>query len=166
MSKVGEVENEMATKCSDEEPIDVDSFPQDRSRAVRNWEISQVNEMLTQMEQVDGVFIASTNLFENLDEASLRRFDIALKFGYLKSESASILFRQLCESLEVPVSEESLTDVAELTNLTAGDFAQLRRAQAIDGSQSASELISRLRTVVALKRDCRGNEIGFLRVAA
>ena len=145
---------------------EVDSFLQDRSRAVRNWEISQVNEMLTQMEQFDGVFIASTNLFENLDEASLRRFDIALKFNYLKPESARILFRQLCDSLKVPASEESLTDLTELTNLTPGDFAQLRRAQAIDKCSSATHLVSRLRSSIALKRDSRGNQIGFLRIAA
>lgn len=145
---------------------EVDSFLQDRSRAVRNWEVSQVNEMLTQMEQFDGIFIASTNLFENLDEASLRRFDIALKFDYLKPESASILFLQLCGSLGISASEGSLTDLAGLTNLTPGDFAQLRRAQAIDSSSSASELVKKLQNSVALKRDSRGNQIGFLRIAA
>jgi len=145
---------------------EVDSFLQDRSRAVRNWEVSQVNEMLTQMEQFDGVFIASTNLFENLDEASLRRFDIALKFDYLKPESASILFLELCDSLGMSASEDSLTDLAGIANLTPGDFAQLRRAQAIDASSTSSELVVRLRSSVALKRDSRGNQIGFLRIAA
>ena len=145
---------------------EVDTFLQDRSRAVRNWEVSQVNEMLTQMEQFDGVFIASTNLFENLDEASLRRFDIAMKFDYLKPESASILFLKLCESLGMSVSEDSLTELAGMTNLTPGDFTQLRRAQTIDTSSSSSELVAQLRSSVALKRNSRRNEIGFLRVAA
>ena len=145
---------------------EVDSFLQDRSRAVRNWEVSQVNEMLTQMEQFDGVFIASTNLFENLDEASLRRFDIAMKFDYLKPESGKTLFLKLCESLGMSASEDSLTDLAGIANLTPGDFAQLRRAQAIATSSSSAELVARLRSSVALKRDSRGNQIGFLRIAA
>lgn len=57
---------------------EVDSFLQERQKASHQWEITQVNEMLTQMESFDGIFIASTNLFENLDEASLRRFDMAI----------------------------------------------------------------------------------------
>lgn len=145
---------------------EVDSFLQDRSRAMRNWEISQVNEMLTQMEQFDGVFIASTNLFENLDEASLRRFDFSLNFGYLKPESAQLLFVQLCESFGISATEESLSELARLTNLTPGDFTQLRRAEAIYSSSSASELVSKLRSSVALKRNSSGNQIGFLRIAA
>lgn len=40
---------------------EVDSFLQDRSGASRSWEISQVNETLTQMENFEGIFIATTN---------------------------------------------------------------------------------------------------------
>ncbi|WXG59883.1 ATP-binding protein [Campylobacter concisus] len=39
---------------------EVDSFLQDRSMAARSWEVTQVNEMLVQMESFDGIFIATT----------------------------------------------------------------------------------------------------------
>ncbi|MCC5853488.1 MAG: ATP-binding protein, partial [Alkalimonas sp.] len=39
---------------------EVDSFLQERSRARNSWEITGVNEMLTQMEAFEGIFIAST----------------------------------------------------------------------------------------------------------
>lgn len=45
---------------------EVDSFLQDRSKARQSWEVSMVNELLTQLEAFDGVFIASTNLMHNL----------------------------------------------------------------------------------------------------
>ena len=145
---------------------EIDSFLQDRSRAVRNWEISQVNEMLTQMEHFEGVFIASTNLFENLDEACLRRFDIALKFDYLTEESSSVFFRELCRSLGLTASDKDFAELAGLKNLTPGDFNQLRRAQVIDCSSSSSDLITQLRSAVSLKRDPQRHGIGFLKVAA
>ena len=50
------------------------SFLADRRDARANWEITQVNELLTQMEAHNGVFICTTNLMERLDPASLRRF--------------------------------------------------------------------------------------------
>lgn len=55
---------------------EVDSFLQDRAKAQRPWEVTQVNEFLTQMEQFEGIFIASTNLMDGLDAAAMRRFGI------------------------------------------------------------------------------------------
>lgn len=72
---------------------EVDSFLQDRRGAKNSWEVTQVNEMLVQMENFNGVFIATTNLMSGLDQASLRRFDMKLEFGYLKPKQAWKLFR-------------------------------------------------------------------------
>lgn len=63
---------------------EVDSFLQDRRGAQRSWEVSQVNEMLTQMESFGGVFIASTNLMTGLDPAALRRFVLKVRFDFMK----------------------------------------------------------------------------------
>jgi SpoVK/Ycf46/Vps4 family AAA+-type ATPase len=71
---------------------EVDSLLQDRRHASHNWEVSLVNEMLTQMEAFPGVFIASTNLMAQLDQAALRRFDLKVKFGFLTPEQAKKLF--------------------------------------------------------------------------
>ena len=68
---------------------EIDSFLQDRSDAVRKWEITQVNEMLVQMENFDGVFIATTNLMDSLDRASIRRFDMKIEFGYMDGTQAA-----------------------------------------------------------------------------
>ena len=59
---------------------EVDSFLQDRSGAYHSWEVTQVNEMLTQMESFQGIFIATTNFMTNLDKASIRRFDMKIEF--------------------------------------------------------------------------------------
>ena len=64
---------------------EVDSFLQDRSGAYHSWEVTQVNEMLTQMESFSGIFIATTNFMTNLDKASIRRFDMKIEFKPLDS---------------------------------------------------------------------------------
>uniref|UniRef100_UPI0023EF7414 ATP-binding protein n=1 Tax=Metallibacterium scheffleri TaxID=993689 RepID=UPI0023EF7414 len=69
-----EAERDRAILMLDE----VDSFLRQRSRAVHSWEITAVNELLTQMERYDGCFIATTNRLEDVDEAALRRFDLKI----------------------------------------------------------------------------------------
>ena len=66
---------------------EVDSFLQDRSQAVRSWEVQQVNELLTQMEHFEGTFIASTNLMDDIDQAALRRFDLKLNEFTVSTEA-------------------------------------------------------------------------------
>lgn len=73
---VGGTEKNIANafeQASDENAIlmldEVDSYLMDRSNANQQWEVTQVNEMLTQMESFQGIFIASTNLMGNLDQA-------------------------------------------------------------------------------------------------
>lgn len=73
-SAFSEAERDNAVLLIDE----VDSFLRDRRDAKASWEVTQVNEMLTQMEQFQGVLIASTNLIEGFDQAALRRFDLKL----------------------------------------------------------------------------------------
>jgi transitional endoplasmic reticulum ATPase len=54
----------------------------ERACAVRGWEISQVNEMLTWMEQHALPCACTTNLAGRLDRASLRRFLVKLRFDW------------------------------------------------------------------------------------
>jgi transitional endoplasmic reticulum ATPase len=86
-----EAEQENAVLLLDE----VDSFLQDRRQARQSWEVTLVNEMLTQMESFNGIFIASTNRLDGLDQATLRRFDLKMKFGYLKPFSGLAIVRLL-----------------------------------------------------------------------
>ena len=60
---------------------EADSLLRERTLARYSWETTEVNEMLTQIENFPGFFIASTNLIDVLDAASLRRFDLKVKFG-------------------------------------------------------------------------------------
>lgn len=91
---------------------EVDSFLQDRTKAERSWELTQVNEMLTQMEKFDGVFIATTNLMDGLDKASLRRFDLKLEFKPLNAAQRVKLFEKECEFLGISCGLDSAKNSA------------------------------------------------------
>jgi transitional endoplasmic reticulum ATPase len=85
----------MFDEARDEEAVllldEADSFLQDRTLAHRQWEVTEVNELLTQMEGFDGLFIC-TNLLDHLDPAALRRFGLKLEFLALRPEQASSLY--------------------------------------------------------------------------
>lgn len=124
-----EADRENAAVLLDE----ADSFLASRQGAARNWEVTQVNELLTQMEAFEGLFMASTNLMDRLDYAALRRFDHKIYFGYLKPEQARALLLQVLKEHHIRPrkAEQALIDqVGSLSNLTPGDFAAIiRRAR-------------------------------------
>jgi len=152
-----EAKNKKAVLVFDE----VDSFLQDRSGASRSWEITQVNEMLVQMESFDGIFIATTNLIDNLDKASLRRFDLKLEFGYLLPNQALNLFKKECALLKVKFDESAAKKVSNLDLLAPGDFASVRRQAKFRPIKSADDFCQRLEQEVVLKNEEKRARIGF-----
>ena len=107
---------------------EVDSFLRERRQAHRSWEVTQVNEFLTQMERFEGVFIASTNLVNDLDRASLRRFDMKIAFDYLQAGQVCSLFQRHCSELGLGIPDKGVLEEAGLLmNSTPGDFANVAR---------------------------------------
>lgn len=95
---------------------EADSLIRDREGAARNWEVTQVNEMLTQMENFKGIFIAATNFDKDLDTASRRRFALKVRFGYLKPEGIEKLWQAFFPQVDCPVEAKNLRMLAP------GDF--------------------------------------------
>lgn len=152
-----EAKNKKAVLVFDE----VDSFLQDRSGASRSWEITQVNEMLVQMESFDGIFIATTNLIDNLDKASLRRFDLKLEFGYLLPNQALNLFKKECALLKVKFDENAAKKISNLGLLAPGDFASVRRQAKFRPIKNGDDFCQRLEQEAVLKNEEKNARIGF-----
>lgn len=141
---------------------EIDSFLQDRSDAVRKWEITQVNEMLVQMESFEGVFIATTNLMEGLDKASIRRFDMKIEFGYMDGTQAAKLLQKECESLGLSVDKTAKNSVAKIKFLTPGDFAAVARSAKFSPILGVGEFIDRLNEEIKHKNiEDNGRRVGF-----
>ncbi|MDR3299939.1 MAG: AAA family ATPase [Candidatus Accumulibacter sp.] len=140
---------------------EVDSFLQDRRDAQRSWEVTQVNEILTQMEAFPGVFIASTNLMSGLDQASLRRFDLKTKFDFLRPEQSVGLLRRHCEQLTLDVPDKEVEIALQrLRNLTPGDFAAVLRQNRFRPIKTAWQLVDMLQAECGLKEG-KSVSIGF-----
>ncbi len=137
---------------------EVDSFLRDRRQAEHSWETTQVNELLQQMEDYPGIFIAATNLGDNLDAAALRRFDFKLHFRPLAPEQRVAMFaREALGSVdrvaEIPVAIRHR--LARLETLTAGDFTNVCRQRDLLGEAlSAEEFLRRLLA------ECRWKVVG------
>jgi len=95
---------------------EADSFLQERGGADHSWEVTQVNELLTQMENFKGIFIAATNFNNNLDSASRRRFALKIKFNYLQPDGIAKVWQAFFPKIECP------QDARELKSLAPGDF--------------------------------------------
>ncbi len=133
---------------------EADSFLQRRSGAHASWEVTQVNEMLTQIENFEGIFVATTNALDSMDEACLRRFDIKVKFDYLDEDKAEKLFVKYCDTLcpEEAVGEELLARVRNMTTLAPGDFATITNQNRFRPLRTPKALLERLESECSIKQ--------------
>lgn len=136
---------------------EVDSFLQDRSGASVSWEISQVNEMLTQMESFAGIFIATTNFMDNLDRASIRRFDMKVEFkplDFARLQKAFSLYAQHLGIGDYAAFLESTfgkRELEKLENICFGDFALIARGANFAPLESAEQLLEKLQEEARIK---------------
>lgn len=134
---------------------EVDSFLSDRAAAQRQWEVTQVNEFLTQLEAFNGIVIATTNLRERLDAAAARRFDLKAVFTFLTPTQSDILLDRHCgEAGLKPPDSAARSLLRSLTALTPGDFACLARRQRFAPLSTATEWIA------ALANECASKPLG------
>lgn len=174
MSKyVGETEQQIAAMFARAEEDgavllldEADSFMQSRQQAVRNYEVSEVNEMLQGMERFNGIFVCTTNLFDRIDEAALRRFSFKIRFLPLKAAQRVTMFvDEALEGDETRLTESMRHELDSMDCLTPGDFATVKRQCVLLGdSLTPEEFLAQLRHEHAVKPDVRAHRpVGFLR---
>lgn len=138
---------------------EADSLLLERAGAVRSWEVTQVNEMLTWMEGHELPFACTTNLADRLDRASLRRFLIKLRFDWLTAAQAKHAFRQFF-GLGAPAGLDTLRTLAP------ADFALVRRRIAVQGRLPTAAVAMRLLTAECEGRIGARCPVGFSRPIA
>ena len=99
---------------------EADSFLQDRAGLQHSWEVTQVNELLKQMEQ--------------FDPAVLRRFDLTIQFAYLRPDQAEKLFSRVLADIQGYYRQRRLAEsvkmrLTKFITLTPGDFATVVRLE-------------------------------------
>ena len=154
-SAFAEAEAEKAILFLDE----IDGLLQSRNKADHSWEVTQVNELLHQMENFNGVMIGATNFFENLDQAVLRRFTFKLEFGYLDDDGKRLFFEKMFKTRLNATESARLEAIA---CLAPGDFRTVRQSlyylgSAVDNAMRLGELEKESRVKIGSSRQ----KIGF-----
>ena len=150
-----EAESEKAILFLDE----IDGLLQSRARADHSWEVTQVNELLHQMENFDGVMVGATNFFDNLDQAVLRRFTFKIEFGYLDGAGKRMFFERM---FGTHLNESEASRLDAVAELAPGDFRTVRQSlyylgTAVDNSMRIGELEKE----ASVRRGARSAAIGF-----
>ena len=139
---------------------EIDSFLQDRTRATHSWEVTQVNELLQQMENFNGVMVAATNFSKNLDPATMRRFTYKLEFGYLDEEGSRRFFERF---FGTTLTQDEAEALSGLRNLAPGDFRTVRQELFyLGGDVTNTDRIEALRDECLHKKEEKGQgRVGF-----
>lgn len=163
---IGETEQNMAAafaEAADKNGLllidEADSFLGSRAGAHRSWEVSMVNEMLTQMESFEGVLVASTNLTERLDPATHRRFDFKVEFRPMRPEQVLKMLAAVC-GCEVSRLDARRADGLE--GVTPGDFqAVVRRLRLVGQDLLPSVVCEGLAQELGSRWGAERRAIGF-----
>jgi AAA+ superfamily predicted ATPase len=144
---------------------EADSFLQDRGDAQRIWEVTQVNELLQQMERFQGILILATNRRESLDSAVFRRCDLELHFTYLseaRRERFWCALAELCALSPKGASGQKLRDwILACRTLVPADLDRLRRRQRFEAGSSPSEILAILANLQQDRQEGFASGIGF-----
>ena len=97
-------------------------------RAVDKMENSIQNIILQEMESLEGIFIATTNLAQNMDKAFERRFLYKIKFTKPTLEARTAIWKSMIPSL----SEEIAHALANKYDFSGGQIENIARHYAID----------------------------------
>ena len=97
-------------------------------RAVEKMENSIQNIILQEMENLDGIMIATTNLQQNLDTAFERRFLYKIKFEKPSAEARASIWRTMIPEL----SDFEVNTLASKYDFSGGQIENIARHYAID----------------------------------
>jgi transitional endoplasmic reticulum ATPase len=156
-------ESEKAIAAAFEEAADLrafliideaDSLLRDRLAAQHSWEITQVNEMLTQMERHPYPYACTTNALELLDSAAARRFLFKVRFLPMTADQIAKAFRR-------SFGADPPGFVLKLAGLTPADFATVAKKASALRERDSKTFAQWLEYEVKAKPDAERPKIGF-----
>ena len=105
------------------------------ARAVDKMENSIQNIILQEMESLDGILIATTNLTQNLDKAFERRFLYKIEFARPGAEQRSAIWQALIPTLPAPLAAE----LAAAYDFSGGQIENIARKRTVERILSGQE---------------------------
>jgi SpoVK/Ycf46/Vps4 family AAA+-type ATPase len=131
-------------------------------RAVEKMENSIQNIILQEMETLEGILIATTNLAQNMDKAFERRFFYKIKFNKPSLEARMQIWKTMLPELQ----EADIRTLAEKYDFSGGQIENVARHYAIDTvlhSDAASSLEKLMAHCDSERLEQKeGRKIGFI----
>ena len=119
------------------------------------------NIILEEMENIEGILIATTNLLSNLDPAFERRFIFKVEFKMPEKDSRAKIWKSMSPNL----SEEDATTLADKYTFSGGNIENIARKSTVEYVLSGNEpTLSSLESYCQeeiLNRKNSRNKIGF-----
>ena len=140
---------------------EADGLLHPRKGAQQRWEVTQVNELLHQMEDFGGVLICATNFADNLDAATVRRFTFKVEFDYLDNDGKAVFFERM---FGTKLTAEERRELDAIRDLAPGDFRTVRQSYYYLGDETTNaDRLEALRHESAAKRKNLSTErkVGF-----
>lgn len=131
-------------------------------RAVEKMENSIQNIILQEMENLDGILIATTNMTQNLDKAFERRFLYKIKFDMPSVEVKSRIWHSMVPDLD----EGQTRKLASMFNFSGGQIENVSRKKMVQSiitgtEPSYEEMVELCREEMIGNNRQTGNKIGF-----
>lgn len=142
---------------------EIDGMLRSRGMSEHSWEVTQVNELLHQMENFNGIMIGATNFSDNLDPAVVRRFTYKVEFDYLDDAGKVLFFERM---LGRRLNGKQKEKLCVIPKLTPGDFRTVRQSFFYLGEDATvNDLIEALAEESRAKKEKGGDDspkVGFL----
>lgn len=122
------------------------------SRAVDKMENSIQNIILQEMESLEGIMIATTNLTTNLDKAFERRFLYKVRYEKPTAEARAQIWKAMLPAL----SDSEARQLASESDLSGGEIENIVRKHSVEAILSGRDIID----LAALRKLCHTERIG------
>ncbi|MBC7539815.1 MAG: AAA family ATPase [Bacteriovorax sp.] len=141
---------------------EADSLLSSRDGHNRTWETTQVNEILTCMENFRGILLCATNHVDNLDMAAQRRFLFKLKFDYLDKDGVIHFYNKFFKNyVSDEVTQNEIDDLKSINGLTPSDFNNLKRKFDIIAPSNHGEILQQLQLEIGYKKSLFKKKVGI-----
>lgn len=116
------------------------------------YHAEETNELLTQMENFQGLLVCSTNITKKLDQAAMRRFNYKVKFEYLTDSGKEKMFRTYLSEQCIDWLDGSLgVRLQRIAGLTPGDFKVVYQKNLFNEKRPVSDFLQELENEVSYK---------------
>ena len=137
--------------------------PNGAQRAVDKMENSIQNIILQEMEQLDGIMIATTNLTNNLDNAFERRFIYKIEFSRPSIEAKCAIWRSMIPTISATQAKE----LASKYDFSGGQIENIARKRTVElilcGEEPDTEKLHAMCRAELMSGNCNNakRRIGF-----